>query len=238
MGRLARSTLWMARFVAAVILVWLGGFAWFVVSSYLIRDDPSSSTDAIVVLTGGRQRLETGLELLAAGKAKKLFISGVNQRVDRDELLRTLGPVPENAACCIVLGHAADNTFGNARETADWMHEEGYRSLRLVTSWYHMRRGLLEFERAMPRVAIIAHPVFAHHVDPELWWNWHGAPLLVLGEYDKYLAAWVRPLLNPWLPPPAPRPALRNAGVGRGGSRRLPGQLLCAGCGHCCSTSP
>ena len=81
MGRLARSTLWMARFVAAVILVWLGGFAWFVVSSYLIRDDPSSSTDAIVVLTGGRQRLETGLELLAAGKAKKLFISDGSSRI-------------------------------------------------------------------------------------------------------------------------------------------------------------
>src|ERR1700730_14777026 len=210
MRRLARVTLWTVRFAAAVILVWLGGFGWFVVSSYLIREDPSSSTDAIVVLTGGRQRLETGLELLAGGNAKKLFISGVNQRFDGDELLRMLGPLPENAACCIVLGHTADNTFGNARETADWMHEEGYRSLRLVSSWYHMRRGLLEFERAMPRVTIIA-----HHVDPELWWNWHGAPLLVLGEYGKYLAAWVRPLLNPWLPPAPPRPVVRSTGLGR-----------------------
>src|ERR1700730_5899245 len=215
MRRLARITLWTARFVAAVILVWLGGFGWFVVSSYLIREDPSRPTDAIVVLTGGRQRLETGLELLAGGTAKKLFISGVNQRVARDELLRTLGPLPENAACCIVLGHTADNTFGNARETADWMREEGYRSLRLVTGWYHMRRSLLEFERAMAQVKIIPHPVFAHHVDPERWWNWHGAPLLVLGEYDKFLAAWVRPLLNPWLPPTPSRPVVRSTGLGR-----------------------
>ena len=43
-----------------------------------------------------------------------------------------------------MLGREADNTHGNARETAGWMRGEGYRSLRLVTSWYHMRRSLLE----------------------------------------------------------------------------------------------
>jgi len=225
MARLRRFALRLVQLAAAIFLLWVAGFGWFVLSSLYPRIDPSATTDAIVVVTGGRQRLEAGLELLAAGKAKKLFISGVNERVDRDELLRGHGPLPENAACCIVLGHAADNTFGNARETADWMHEEGYRSLRLVTSWYHVRRSLLEFERAMPRVTMIANPVFAHHVDPERWWSWHGAPLLLLGEYDKYLAAWLRPLLNPWLPPAPPRNVLRNAGVGRDGSGQLPGQL-------------
>ena len=180
----------------ATLVLWLAGLPPFAASSLSIRVDPSSPTDAIVVLTGGRLRLETGLELFATGSAKKLFISGVNEWVDRDELLRALGPAAERAACCIVLGHEADNTFGNARETANWMHEEGYKSLRLVTSWYHMRRGLLEFGRAMPQVTIVAHPVFAHHLDPERWWSWHGAPFLIIGEYDKYLAAWIRPALN------------------------------------------
>ena len=69
------------------------------------------------------------------------------------------------------------------------MHDEGYRSLRLVTSWYHMRRSLLEFGRAMPRITIVAHPVFAHHVDPEGWLGSHGAISIVVGEYHKYLAA-------------------------------------------------
>jgi uncharacterized SAM-binding protein YcdF (DUF218 family) len=221
MGRFALFCLWLARLTAAAILVWLGGFGWFVASSYLMRPDPSSTTDAIVVLTGGRQRLETGLELLAAGKAKKLFISGVNQRVDREELLRSLGPLPENAACCILIGHTADNTFGNARESADWMREEGYRSLRLVTGWYHMRRSLLEFERAMPRVRVVPHPVFAHRVDPERWWSWHGAPLLVLGEYDKFLISWARPMLGPlWpMPPVAPVRTAARPGAAPGSVR-------------------
>lgn len=57
-------------------------------------------------------------------------------------------------------------------------------------------RSLLEFRRAMPRLTIIAHPVSAPHAELEHWWGWHGAALLVVGEYDKYLAAWLRPLLS------------------------------------------
>jgi uncharacterized SAM-binding protein YcdF (DUF218 family) len=181
----------------AALALWLGGLAYFVASSLSIRSDPSIPTDAIVVLTGGRLRLETGLQLFAAGSAKKLFVSGVNQRVDQGELLRTLGPLAQRAACCIVLGHEADNTFGNARETANWMQEEGYTSLRLVTSWYHMRRGLLEFGRAMPEVRIIANPVFTRHADSERWWSWYGTLELIVAEYDKYLWAWVRSELWP-----------------------------------------
>ena len=211
MHRLARSLRWLGLLALVTLVLWVGGPALFVSSSLSIRGDPSIPTDAIVVLTGGRLRLETGLQLFAAGRAKKLFVSGVNQRVDRSELLRTFGPVGQRAACCIVLGHEADNTFGNARETANWMHAEGYRSLRLVTSWYHMRRSLLEFERAMPRVKVVPHPVFAHHVDPERWWSWHGAPLLVLGEYDKFLASLALPALSAFWPPPLTPPPLRTA---------------------------
>jgi uncharacterized SAM-binding protein YcdF (DUF218 family) len=193
--RVARALRRLGLFALVMFVLWLGGLAWFVASSLAIRGDPIA-TDAIVVLTGGRLRLETGLLLFTAGTAKKLFVSGVNQRVDREELLRPLGPLAERAACCIALGHEADNTFGNARETANWMHEEGYRSLRLVTSWYHMRRALLEFDRAMPQVTIIAYPVFAQHIDAERWWSWHGPLVLIITEYEKYLAAWIRSALS------------------------------------------
>ena len=191
---------WLGRGALALLMLWFGGLAVFVAASLWRSTDPSAMTDAIVVPTGGHLRIETGLQLLAAGKAKKLFISGVNQRVDRDELLHALGQAPERSACCIVLGHTAENTFGNARETADWMRAEGYHSLRLVTGWYHMPRSLLEFERAMPGATIIAHAVFAPRLDPENWWSWHGAPLLVLGEYNKYLMAWLWPGLGMGLP--------------------------------------
>ncbi len=202
MRRLTRVLRRLGLLALGMLALWLGGLGFFVASSLAIAGDPSLPTDAIVVLTGGRLRLETGLQLFAAGTAKKLFISGVNQRVERDELLRAHGTAAERASCCIALGHEAGNTLGNARETANWMHEEGYLSLRLVTSWYHMRRSLLEFGRAMPQITIVAHPVFAHHLEPERWWSWRGAPFLIIGEYHKYLAAWMRPALNAVYPPP------------------------------------
>jgi uncharacterized SAM-binding protein YcdF (DUF218 family) len=191
-----RRLLQLVWLVAGAGVLWLGGLAFFVISSMAIPAAPRDRTDAIVVVTGGRLRLESGLALLAAGDAKKLFISGVNPRVDRRELLRAMGPAAEREACCIALGHAADNTYGNARETAQWMREQGFASLRLVTSWYHMRRALLEFDRAMPQLRIVANPVFAHHMTPEHVWGWHGAAVLVIGEYHKYLAALLRPLFD------------------------------------------
>jgi uncharacterized SAM-binding protein YcdF (DUF218 family) len=213
MLRLLRNLRRIGLLLLAVAVMWLAGLAWFVTTGLIQPPDASAKTDAIVVLTGGRLRLEAGLQLLAAGKGSKLFVSGVNQQVDRENLLRSFGPLPDGVKCCIVLGREADNTFGNARETAGWMREEGYRSLRLVTSWYHMRRSMLEFGRALPEARIVAHPVFAQHPDTERLWGWHGAILVVFEEYNKYLATWVRPLFDAVLPPPK-RPPTRTASNG------------------------
>jgi len=182
---------WFAAGAATTMLLWAGGLVWFVHSSLTMAADPSE-TDAIVVLTGGRLRLEAGLDLLGAGRARKLFISGVNPHVDRIELMRVAGHAGDEDLNRVVLGHDADNTLGNARETAGWMQQEGYRSLRLVTSWYHMRRSLLEFERAMPQARIVAEPVVAAH-EGEAWSGWVEVAWLTVSEYDKYLATLVRP---------------------------------------------
>jgi len=188
--RWLRAFAWFAAGAATTMLVWAGGLAWFVYSSLSAGADPKMQTDAIVVLTGGRLRLEAGLDLLGAGRAQKLFVSGVNPHVDRFELMRAAGH-PGGDLSRIVIGHEADNTLGNARETAGWMRREGYRSLRLVTSWYHIERSLLEFRRAMPDAVIVAEPVFAAHA--ETGEHWLDIGLLTVSEYDKYLATLVRP---------------------------------------------
>jgi uncharacterized SAM-binding protein YcdF (DUF218 family) len=189
--RWPRALLWFAAGAATTALLWLGGLVWFVHSSLSMTADRTGATDAIVVLTGGRLRLEAGLDLLGAGRAQKLFVSGVNPRVDRLELMRVAGH-GDGDPSRIVLGHDADNTLGNARETAGWMQQEGYSSLRLVTSWYHMQRSLLEFERAMPGVTILAEPVFPRP-DSDTWSAWLELAALTVNEYDKYLATLVRP---------------------------------------------
>ena len=176
------------------------GFVWF--AARPIPETHSKSTDAIVVLTGGRMRLQSGIDLLRAGKGRKLFVSGVNQQVDLDELLRISGNA-DWASCCTALGHDADNTLGNARETAQWMRQQGFRSLRLVTAWYHMPRSLLELDRAMPEIEIIAHPVFPEETSQEYWWASRSTVVLLASEYGKYLAALLRPVVEPLRSAPA-----------------------------------
>ena len=177
----------------ALFIAYLGGLVWFAESIADVVEDTQTTTDAIVVLTGGSQRVQSGLQLLVAGKAKKLFVSGVYHGTDVAALLHAQRQSPDAVQCCIALGHSADNTYGNALETAAWMRQENYRSLRLVTASYHMRRALLEFARAMPDIRIIPHPVFPDTVRQARWWAWPGTLDLIIGEYDKYLWALVRP---------------------------------------------
>src|SRR6516165_11370007 len=178
--------------------VWLAGFLGFV--NPPATDAQVAPTDAIVVLTGGSLRLQSGFELLREGKGRVLFVSGVNQEVALDDVLRISGNAPDWAPCCVILGHEAENTLGNAQETARWIRSQDFRSLRLVTAWYHMPRSRLEFSRVMPEIDIVAHPVFPDQVKRQHWWAWRGTAALLVSEYDKYLAALFRPFVE-WLPP-------------------------------------
>ena len=184
-------SLW-AGFGAALSAAWLIGLIWFAETLPRAADAPSTATDAVVVLTGGTGRLEVGIGLLARGRARKLFVSGVYRGVDVAQILRLVKKQGGELECCMVLGHAADDTRGNAAETARWMKKEGFRSLRLVTADYHMRRSRLEFGRVMPGIKIVPHPVFAQGFKADRWWRWPGTLRLVMSEYVKYLIALVR----------------------------------------------
>jgi uncharacterized SAM-binding protein YcdF (DUF218 family) len=154
-----------------IFLIWLVGLFWFAAELPHRVSDPDRPTDAIVVLTGGSGRLTQGLELLSQGRAQKLFVSGVYRGVDITELFRVRRESPDEFQCCVTLGHEADDTRGNAVETAAWMREQGFASLRLVTANYHMPRSLIEFRHALP--------------EP-------GSATLLATEYSKYLVAWPR----------------------------------------------
>ena len=176
----------------AVALVWGCGLLWFATLLPTQVADPESRTDAIVVLTGGSDRLNAALDLLAAQKADKLFVSGVYRGVDVRQLLDLFQQAPQDLSCCVFLGYEADNTEGNATETAEWIAAQGARSLRLVTANYHMPRSLLEFRRQMPTVQIVPHPVFPEPFRHDDWWLWPGSSWLLVSEYSKFLVAVVR----------------------------------------------
>lgn len=174
------------------MVLWVGGLIWFAETMPRTVADRSTRTDVIVVLTGGSERLKEGVRLLAAGKARILFVSGVNPQVRRSELLRLAGSPPTAIAKRMVFGYRAAHTRGNAAEIALWVSSGRYRSLRLVTANYHMRRSLAELRHAMPRVHVIPHPVFPSGVTASGWWRNGTAITVLIKEYNKYLAALVR----------------------------------------------
>ncbi|NKB48313.1 MAG: YdcF family protein [Alphaproteobacteria bacterium] len=179
--------------------LWAAGF--FLYLDKIPRALPSAElqqkADAIVVLTGGGGRLELGLSLFKRGDAARLFISGVDPGVDKTALLQNRQIDGTTMDCCIALGHNADNTFGNATETARWMESQGFTSLYIVTANYHMPRSLVEFREALPDADIkprVVHPANVHLDD---WWRWPGTIQLLAAEYSKYLATRARTLLTP-----------------------------------------
>lgn len=186
-GRRRAAATAAALAVAGLAAAWGAGLIAFVNSIPRAVVDEDTRTDAIVVLTGGSERLSTGLRLLRDNKAERVFVSGVFPGVEVDALIKLAGARSSDVADRVEAGHGARNTAGNATETAEWMRRHGYRKLRLVTGSYHMPRSLLEFRHALPEAAVIPHPVFPSHVKQARWWQEPGTLLLIIGEYNKFL---------------------------------------------------
>ncbi len=187
-----RLFVWTATGALVLAGAWFAGLVWFTGQIPGRVHDRTSKSDAIVVLTGGSERVATGIDLLARHRGKKLFVSGVYHGTEVSRLLELSKRAPDELECCVALGYTAGDTVGNARETARWMERQGYGSMRLVTANYHMPRSLLVFRRAMPEVTIIPHPVFPDRVKVAHWWQWPGTASLLAEEYTKYLITLVR----------------------------------------------
>lgn len=191
-------------FVLAVALAVLWGVGFLAFLNEIPRENAADvangKADAIVVLTGGGGRLDMGLDLLVHENAAILFVSGVDPEVDKAALLANRRVAPTTADCCIVLGHAAGDTFGNASETARWIEQQGFTSLYIVTANYHMPRSLVEFRAVLPQVRFLPRAVHPDNVHLDDWWRWPGTIKLLAAEYTKYVAARVRTFVAAQLP--------------------------------------
>ncbi|WPZ34993.1 YdcF family protein [Thalassobaculum sp. OXR-137] len=186
-----------------VFAVWTVGLVRFVDRLPRVAEASPQKADAIVVLTGGSRRLDEGVALLETDAAPVLFVSGVDERVDGKGIRSLLDDgdtrLPDKLIdCCLVLGHGATDTIGNARETAIWMAVGDRTSVVLVTSNYHMPRAMLEFAHAMPEVRIIPHPVIPPDVRLDSWYRYPGTLALLANEYSKYLFATARVTVAGW----------------------------------------
>jgi uncharacterized SAM-binding protein YcdF (DUF218 family) len=163
------------RAVAFLLLLYVLGYALFTV--LLPRPAGWEQTDAIVVLTGGAKRFERGLGLLQQGKAKRMLVSGVARTVRPVELAAEYKTDEKIFACCIDLGRESVDTRSNAEEVSRWLAKNRFRSIRLITTDWHMPRARFELSRRLPAdVEVLSDAIESNPAFRQLF-----------TEYNKYL---------------------------------------------------
>lgn len=133
--------------------------------------DMNQKTDGIVVFTGELEREKVGWRLYRQGLAPKLHISG-----------RYLG-CPKNGCPPNITIDFATTTKNNVLLTHRWIQAHGLRSVRLVTSDYHMPRSRLLAEHFWNGVTIVPNPV------PINLSRFNNPLFKLFSEYIRYLGA-------------------------------------------------
>lgn len=179
---------WKLGLFSGLFFVWLLGFILFYVrvlnlpQSYAITD--KYRYQAAVALTGGAGRIQAATDLLRLNVVEKVLISGVHQDVTQEEIRRMTSLSRAQSICCLLLDKQARNTQQNAEEITKWVEQEGFASIILVSSDYHIPRALYLVNRRMPEVRVT---VLSVNTGPD--------PINMMIEYHKYMislvAGWI-----------------------------------------------
>jgi uncharacterized SAM-binding protein YcdF (DUF218 family) len=175
----------------------MAGFVWFVVGVQKSEATVTGPADGVVVLTGGPERLADGVDLLAAGRGKRLLITGVHPTTRLEELSKRVPGHDRMFHCCVDIDREATNTIGNAVETRRWALERGFNSLIVVTSSYHIPRAMAEVSHQLPDATLIPYPVVSYRERAGPWWTHTLTARTFAIEYIKYIAAIVRMRFEP-----------------------------------------
>lgn len=181
--------------LTALIVCWFLGFFWFTHAVFAyIHAQPQGvsvpSESGIAVLTGGRNRIAQGLELLEQGKGRRLLISGVQSGVRLDEIAEYEG-IHLYDDMPVDLGYEATTTEGNAKEIMEWAEKYGLKTIYAVTSFYHIPRSRSELLHYMPQQDIRFVAVNSGYVRKHWWRHW-GSFKFLTAEYAKFLAVSVQ----------------------------------------------
>ncbi len=173
------------RLGSLLVLIYALGFVLFAFTLGKPAPADADTTDAAVVLTGGPGRIEHAIDVLKDKKARRLLVAGVDPSVTKPDLARRIPGSGKWLACCVDLGSESVDTRSNAEEAGRWLANHKYRSLRLITSDWHMRRARYEFRKVLgSKYELVTDAV---RTEPGL--------LTLFGEYNKYvlrrLAVWV-----------------------------------------------
>ena len=138
-----------SRLGSLLLLIYALGFVLFAFTLGNPAPADAAATDAAVVVTGGPGRIEHAIDVLKAHKAQRLLVAGVDPSVTKPDLARRIAGSRKWLACCVDLGSESVDTRSNAEEAGRWLARHNYKSLRLITSDWHMRRARYEFQKVL-----------------------------------------------------------------------------------------
>ena len=109
----------------------------------------------------------------------------VKIKLTKKDLIHRLGGSAKLVNCCVDLGSESVDTRSNAEEASRWLARHRYRSFRLITSDWHMRRARYDFRQVLgDKYTIVPDAVRS---SPRF--------LTLFGEYNKFvlrrLAVWL-----------------------------------------------
>ena len=174
------------------------------VGSGLTSPSDPLSADAIVVLGGGSERLKTAVSLYEQGKAPEIWYTGNYTPVGQ------LYPIEAQLArqAAIDMGVPADaihllpttSTWEDGQQIAAYARQRGVKSILLVTSWYHGRRGVCVVRHHLAGTGIQLSFQAASNATfgPDNWWRNEEGLIAVVNEYIKFAFYWVHYGLAPW----------------------------------------
>ncbi|WP_226580658.1 YdcF family protein [Halobacillus litoralis] len=131
--------IFLSLLIAGIVTLFVLGPEYLIVQE---KKETLPSSDAIIVLSGGENRLEHGVELYKDGAADTLILTNALEEGTTEEDAVSMG-IPERA---IIEETKADSTYENATLSKEIMDRENLTSAIVVTSDYHSRRTKMTFE--------------------------------------------------------------------------------------------
>ncbi|HEX5934050.1 MAG TPA: YdcF family protein [Pseudorhizobium sp.] len=191
-SRLRRVGRWLITAAFLTLAAAFGGFLWFADSVASLKPPDGVKADAIVVLTGGYQRIDQAMGLLRDGAGSRLLISGAHPSTTRTQIRKMTQAPSDLFECCVDIGYDALDTTGNANEISRWIHDNGFDTVLVVTNNYHMPRSLHELRRVDPVTDFVPYPVVSSDLTRRAWFTEPDVLRTMMAEYVKMVAANLR----------------------------------------------
>lgn len=153
-------------------------------------DGRCQKADAIIVVSGGdtNARTDESIKLYKDGWTSSIIMSGAAADKSGPSNARQMykraveNNIPSDA---LIREEVSETTKQNAIEVNKILTKRGFKRVILVTSGYHMRRTLLEFQAQLTDITVLSHPVSQDKHWSSIWWLTPWGWWLAIGELVK-----------------------------------------------------